>query len=318
MRAADQDFSAPQPDDPVSAWLRPIVFRALRHEHILTLAQLHAYIALRGRRWYLPVPRLGAGKARAIERWLQTHAATLGPLAVVDDTPQTASVELGSDAERILVPLEQVGRIVAALDGSAGRNRAPGFCLIAARHDLEAIHAYLYRFRDRDKTARSYQKELERFLLWCVGVRRTALSNVDADDCERYKDFLAQPDRPQGAAHVGTLAPLRGRAPGGIAALCGDGPARFFYLAGGRALPRRQPVAAGPGSGDGAPGSANRGREGLARAAVENTHGARWHPRPALREVAGVVAGGATDREGRRRAGRAVPPGARGGAAVGV
>uniref|UniRef100_UPI00048A5632 phage integrase family protein n=1 Tax=Cupriavidus sp. amp6 TaxID=388051 RepID=UPI00048A5632 len=54
VRAADQDFSAPQPNDPVSAWLRPIVFRALRHEHIQTLGQMQGYIALRGRRWYLP------------------------------------------------------------------------------------------------------------------------------------------------------------------------------------------------------------------------------------------------------------------------
>ncbi|WP_316157723.1 phage integrase family protein [Cupriavidus sp. BIC8F] len=194
VRAADQDFSAPEPDDPVSAWLRPIVFRALRHEHILTMAQLHAYIALRGRRWYLPVPRLGAGKARAIERWLQAHAATLGPLVLPDETPQTALVELGPELARQLVPLEQVGRVMRALDGSQGRNRVPGYCLIAARDDLEAIRAYLSRFRDRDKTARAYQKELERFLLWCVGVRRIALSNVGADDCERYKEFLAQPD----------------------------------------------------------------------------------------------------------------------------
>ncbi|CAM3438687.1 MULTISPECIES: phage integrase family protein [Cupriavidus] len=203
VRAADQDFSAPQPDDPVSAWLRPIVFRALRHEHIQTLGQLHAYIALRGRRWYLPVPRLGAGKARAIERWLQSQAATLGPLAVVDDTPQAALVELGPDLARKLVPLEQMGRVVAMFDGSEGRNRAPGSCLIAARNDLEAIQAYLYRFRDRNKTARAYQKELERFLLWCVGVRRIALSSVGVDDCERYKDFLAQPD----PSWVGPKAP---------------------------------------------------------------------------------------------------------------
>lgn len=193
VRAADQDFSAPQPDDPVSAWLRPIVFRPLRQEGIQTLVQLHGYIALRGRRWYVPVPRLGAGKARAIERWLQGHAATLGPLQV-DDTPRTGWVELGQDLACQLVPLEQVQRIVPALDGHRGRNRAPGFCLIAARHDLDAIHAYLSRFRDRDKTARAYQKELERFLLWCVGVRRMALSSVGADDCEHYKEFLAQPD----------------------------------------------------------------------------------------------------------------------------
>ncbi len=193
MRAADQDFSAPQPDDPVSAWLRPIVFRPLRQEGIQTVAQLHSYIALRGPRWYLPVPRLGAGKARAIERWLQAQAATLGPLQV-DDAPRAGSVELGQDAACPLVPLEQIERIIPALDGHDGRNRAPGYCLIAARHDLDAIHAYLSRYRDRDKTARAYQKELERFLLWCVGVRRLALSSVGADDCEDYKAFLAQPD----------------------------------------------------------------------------------------------------------------------------
>ncbi|SPS02540.1 site-specific integrase [Cupriavidus taiwanensis] len=194
VRAADTDFSRPQPEDPVSAWLRPIVFRTLRAEQIHTLAQLQTYIASRGKRWYLPIPRLGAGKARAIERWLQGHAATLGPLVVADDTPQTALLELAPDLGRTVVPLEQIGRVVPALDGSQGRNRAPGFCLIAARNDLEVIQAYLYRFRDRAKTARAYQKELERFLLWCVGVRRTALSSVGADDCERYKAFLAQPD----------------------------------------------------------------------------------------------------------------------------
>ncbi|CAG9187391.1 phage integrase family protein [Cupriavidus pinatubonensis] len=193
VRAADQDFSAPQPHDPVSAWLRPIVFRPLRQEGIQTVAQLHSYIALRGRRWYLPVPRLGAGKARAIERWLQAQAATLGPLPV-GDTLRTDGVELGQDGACPLVPLDQVERIIPALDGHDGRNRAPGYCMIAARDDLDAIHAYLSRYRDRDKTARAYQKELERFLLWCVGVRRLALSSVGTDDCEDYKAFLAQPD----------------------------------------------------------------------------------------------------------------------------
>ncbi|CAG2144761.1 phage integrase family protein [Cupriavidus numazuensis] len=194
VRAADKDVSQPQPEDPVSAWLRPVVFRPLRQEGIQTLAQLQGYIALRGRRWYLPVPRLGAGKARALERWLQAHSTTLGPLTLPDETPQTASVDLGAELACRLVPLEQIARVVSSLDGHDGRNRAPGFCLIAARHDLDAIRAYLSRFRDRDKTARAYQKELERFLLWCVTVRRTALSSVDASDCERYKDFLAQPD----------------------------------------------------------------------------------------------------------------------------
>lgn len=203
VRAADHDVSQPQPEDPVSAWFRPIVSRALRQEDIQTLAQLMAYITLRGKRWYLPVPRLGTGKARAIERWLQAQAQALGTLVVADDTPRADRVDLGADGASRLVPLEQVRRVVPALDGSEGRNRAPGWCLIAARDDLEAVQAYLSRFRERDKTARAYQKELERFFLWCICARRTALSSVGADDCERYKDFLAQPD----PAWIGTKAP---------------------------------------------------------------------------------------------------------------
>jgi hypothetical protein len=34
-------------------------------------------------------PRLGAGKARAIERWLPQQAATLGKLVIEPDNPRT-------------------------------------------------------------------------------------------------------------------------------------------------------------------------------------------------------------------------------------
>ncbi|KDR38695.1 integrase [Caballeronia glathei] len=38
------------------------------------------------------------------------------------------------------------------------------------------------------KTLRAYTKELERFLLWTVAVRRKPHSSVLADDCEAYRD----------------------------------------------------------------------------------------------------------------------------------
>jgi site-specific recombinase XerD len=206
VKAADQDFTTPQPGDSISAWLRPVAYRVLRGENLLTLAQLKAYIEARGAGWYRPVPRLGVGKARAIERWLTRNAATLGALKLEPEKPRTGLVELApapSPSHRVWVPLERMGRVVTALDGSQGRNRASAFCFISARNDLEAINAYLYKFRGQEKTERAYRKELERFLLWCVLERRVALSSIGTDECEAYKDFLAQPD----AAWIGRKAP---------------------------------------------------------------------------------------------------------------
>ena len=83
--------------------------------------------------------------------------------------------------------------MTSLLDGSQGVNRNNTVCLISAANDLEAFHAYLYRFRGRDTTVRAYRKELERFLLWCVRARHTALACVLTRECEDYKDFLALP-----------------------------------------------------------------------------------------------------------------------------
>ncbi|WP_350029626.1 hypothetical protein [Caballeronia sp. ATUFL_M1_KS5A] len=81
-----------------------------------------------------------------------------------------------------------------ALSGAQGENRSTAFCYVQANHDLDAVRAYLNRFRDQPKTLRAYTKELERFLLWTVVLRGRALSDLRVDDCEAYKDFLKSPD----------------------------------------------------------------------------------------------------------------------------
>ncbi len=81
-----------------------------------------------------------------------------------------------------------------ALSGANGENRSSAFCYIQARHDLDAVRAYLNRYRDQPKTLRAYTKELERLLLWAVVLRGKALSDLRVDDCEAYKDFLRTPD----------------------------------------------------------------------------------------------------------------------------
>jgi integrase len=93
----------------------------------------------------------------------------------------------------ILAPLERL-TVPQALSGANGENRSSAFCYIQARHDLDAVRAYLNRYRDQPKTLRAYTKELERLLLWAVVSRGKALSDLRVDDCEAYKDFLKSPD----------------------------------------------------------------------------------------------------------------------------
>jgi integrase len=194
IKVGEEDRARPKLSDGISVWFRPIVFKTLEAEGLQTLQDLKRVIELRGSGWYRPIPRLGPGKAQAIERWFKTNSTSLGTLNTLPEVVPPNLVTLSPDGSRAIVPLEQLGGIVQSLDGSQGINRNSSFCLISARNDLDAVRGYLYRFRGREKTYRAYQKELERFLLWCVSYRRIAMSSVLTDDCEAYKDFLAKPD----------------------------------------------------------------------------------------------------------------------------
>lgn len=207
ISAGETDKARPQPTDGISVWFRPIVFRTLAQEGLHTLGDLKTCIETRGSGWHRPIPRIGPGKARALERWFAANAESLGSLKLLPDVRPANLATLTPDAALPLVPLDRVSAVVDTLDGSQGRNRGSAFCLISARNDLEAVQAYLYRFRGKDKTLRSYKKELERFLLWCVCKRRLALSSVLTEECEAYKDFLANPDADWMGAKVSRASP---------------------------------------------------------------------------------------------------------------
>lgn len=194
IQAGEKDKAVPKLEDGISVWFRPIVFRTLAAEGLHTLDDLKRCIEIRGSGWYRPVPRLGPGKAQALERWYAANAESLGSLKIIPERRSALQETLNPDAPRPLVPLDRISGVVQSLDGSQGLNRGRDFCLISARNDLDAMQAYLYRFRGKEKTLRAYRKELERFLLWCVCRRRIALSSVLTDECEAYKEFLAAPD----------------------------------------------------------------------------------------------------------------------------
>lgn len=191
--AADAAVCSPRLSDPVTLWFRSVAAKRLKEDGIGTLGQLMDTIRARGKGWYRPIPCLGHGKASTIVRWLQSYEETLGrlPHALAEREDKDGSeVLILNRFSRELAPLSRM-RPAGDLDGSKGINRHHLFPLISARTDYDAIQAYLYKFRGREKTYRSYKKELERFLLWCISERGKAMSSILIDDCEAYKDFLA-------------------------------------------------------------------------------------------------------------------------------
>lgn len=189
INAADAKTTAPLPGDPVTQWIKPIAASKLKEDGIRTLGDMITTIRMRGRGWYKPIPYLGRGKAARIVAWLRQHEATLGKLPPLEGREPVALFPVEIAPHGTLAPFERMA-LVGDLDGSRGINRHPLFPLVDARNDYQAVEAYLYKYRGHDKTYRSYQKEIERFLLWCVSERGKALSSVLVGDCEAYKDFL--------------------------------------------------------------------------------------------------------------------------------
>ena len=186
---------APQPADPVHAWLDERIAQRLAVVGIRTLHELVFWIRTKGFHWHRGIPRIGPEGAARIVRWLGEHQASLGalpspalvPLSQIDTTALTPPPRIG------IVPLERF-MPPSGRDGSQGTNRAPtARCKVAAANDYEAIQAWLRLRVQGTHTWRAYRKEGERFLLWAVLERRKALSSLDGDDCVAYRDFLAAP-----------------------------------------------------------------------------------------------------------------------------
>lgn len=97
------------------------------------------------------------------------------------------------------------------LDGSLGQNRRPKEqCKIEARNDYEAVLCWLHEYRHKGTTYRSYQKEAERLLLWCIKQRHKPLSSLTRDDFEAYFDFLLNPQPAEAWCSVAGHKSVRG------------------------------------------------------------------------------------------------------------
>ncbi len=73
-------------------------------------------------------------------------------------------------------------------------NKAIGEALIGAGNDAEAIAVFLQEYKDSPETLRSYAKEVERLLLWCIHVAKVNISSLRRNHLTEYQEFLKNPE----------------------------------------------------------------------------------------------------------------------------
>jgi site-specific recombinase XerD len=193
----------PQPGDRIELWFAPATLPGLRAVGAATLGALLDHIDVHGPGWFKRVRGLGATRAAALLAWLAPLAQAWGrPLRQsVFEPPQRQRALRAATLHQLvlsprfaIVPLEQLS-VPPHLAGGA---EAPGIFAsrmansLGAHDDLAALRAWLRPYRESTATHRAYSKEVERFYLWCLHVRRKPLSSVDSADCLAYREFLAQ------------------------------------------------------------------------------------------------------------------------------
>lgn len=88
---------------------------------------------------------------------------------------------------------ENMGRaIIEFTDGDY--NKELGNCLIEADNDAEAISAFLREYKESKETLRSYAKEVERLLLWCIHKAKINISSLRRNHLQDYQHFLRNPE----------------------------------------------------------------------------------------------------------------------------
>ena len=196
----------PQAGDPVAVWLHPNLAVRMEQGGIVTLRQLVERINGIGRRWWVSIPAIGAGKAERIVDWLWQQQSAL-QLFLGDHVEQKRSTLTAAQLRRVvpqstaIVPLDKLV-IPGELDGTFGRYRSSdGTCQLRATTDLDAALEWLDTKTgralptgaDRSHTGRAYLKEIERFILWAIVQRKTSLSSMTTEDCLAYCRFIENP-----------------------------------------------------------------------------------------------------------------------------
>lgn len=184
----------PKLTDRIDGWIDPHLAKRLQDAGMTTLSDLIGAINTGGYRWYVKIPKIGEKAAAQIVRWLRLPdvanalGVSLNVRALVKPRDLPSRLLPATPLRTDIVPLESF-LMPSDLDGSHGANRGER-CLLSARDDLQAIHAWLGNCKPGGHTLRSYRKEAERFLLWSILEKRKPMSSLTVEDCRDYRDFL--------------------------------------------------------------------------------------------------------------------------------
>lgn len=196
--------ASPRMSDQCRVWLTPPVCQRLAQVGVLTLTDLAAFINLHGQRWFRHVDGIGAVLARRLLHWIEPVAATGGAplnsralhspsLARLTRTAALQTLEAASLRGFGIVPLERL-QVPPHLDGRTGQFRSPGTNVLDAQTDLQAVQAWLARYRESPRTLQSYRRVVECFYLFCVLRLDKPLSSAAEADLLAYRDFLRAPE----------------------------------------------------------------------------------------------------------------------------
>jgi site-specific recombinase XerD len=92
----------------------------------------------------------------------------------------------------LVEPSHQMGKVLLSFIDD-NYNKDTNTALIDATNDAEAISSFLNEYKEASETLRSYAKEIERLLLWCMHVAKTNISSLRRDHLISYQTFLSQP-----------------------------------------------------------------------------------------------------------------------------
>lgn len=198
----------PAPSNPIELWLDIGLVPKLRAHGVITMADLMDWVNLQGRSFYHRIKGFGITRARRLALWLMDNEEHIGKrldrrirfqswtpdtvLDIIDVHPVGESV--ATVQEYRIVPLELLAWPVALL-GHEGIFRSQGPNTLGVNNDKEAIQAWLDTLTATASTATqiSYQRAVERLVLWSIVERRTALSSLVTEHFVQFREFLRNP-----------------------------------------------------------------------------------------------------------------------------
>ena len=207
----------PSADDKLETWFARSVVKRLRNAGLLTLRDLVDFINVYGYRWHGRIAAFGAHRAEQVVFWLRLQQEQLNLLVNAGASEPKSRLVLKRAGQGDLVASRMLGGNSAGLTSAqpsvfgigtytqlglqrmheaqelsrdTGTFRSHMANTLGATNDLEAVNAWLTRYREKPSTQRSYRKEIERFMLWCAQELKKPLSSVTSPDCQRYRDFL--------------------------------------------------------------------------------------------------------------------------------